>query len=209
MTRIPPHMAAAHSQAQRERILAAARELFASAGYEAVSMRKIAALIGQSPTTIYLYFRDKRDLVTQIAEEFFAHLVAALETELAAPATTPREALERGLRCYVRVALDHPSHYRAALLNPIPSAEASEIEQGNMSQAAQGFLVHAITHILPAGTAPERVAAMANACWSALHGLVAMLILSPQCFCATPEATIDAMVTLLADGLTNSSNSVG
>ena len=209
MPRISPDRTAAHSQAQRERILAAARELFASAGYEAVSMRKIAGLIGQSPTTIYLYFRDKRDLVTCIAEEFFAHLVAALEQEMAAPAASPREALERGLRCYIRVALAHPSHYRAALINPVPHDDACEIERGDMSQAAQGFLVGAVGQFLPPGTAPEIVAATANACWCALHGLVAVQIVSPNCFGAAPETTIEAIVRLIANGLTGLSDSVG
>ena len=193
---------APHSQAQRERILAAARELFASEGYEAVSMRKIAGLIGQSPTTIYLYFRDKRELVTCIAEEFFAHLMAALRTEMASCEGPPREAMERGLRCYIRVALEYPSHYRAALMNPMPKDEACGIEQGSMSQAAQGFLKEAVSQFLSPGTPPEQLAATANACWAALHGVVAVLITAPNCFGATPEATIDALVAIIANGLT-------
>lgn len=203
MPKIPPDVAAAHSEAQRERILAAARELFASEGYEAVSMRKIARLIGRTPTTIYLYFRDKRDLITCISEEFFTQLVAALEKETeAAIELSPREALERGLRCYVRVALAHPSHYRAALLNPMPCKEAEGIEQGAMSKAAQGFLVGAVARVLPPETPPERIAANANACWLALHGLVSMLTVAPNCFGSAPESTLDAMVSLLSKGLT-------
>lgn len=202
MPKISPDMVATRSQAQRERILAAARELFASVGYEAVSMRKIASLIGQSPTTIYLYFRDKRELVTCIAEEFFALLVAALEREVAAGGT-PQEALERGLRCYIRVALEHPSHYRAAFLTALPQQECSQIEQGTMSQTAQGFLVGALACVLPPGTPPDRVAAAANACWAALHGLVLVLIAAPNAFGADPEATIEAMVALLNKGLTD------
>lgn len=199
----PPRVSTAHSEAQRKRILAAARELFASEGYEAVSMRKIARMIDQSPTTIYLYFRDKRELVTCISEEFFAHLVAALQEEVeAAAGHGPREALGRGLRCYIRVALAYPSHYRAGLLNPMPIGEAREVEQGAMSKAAQSFLVGAVARVLPPGTPPEQVAATANACWAALHGLVAVLIIAPTCFGATPETTIEAMVSLIVNGLT-------
>lgn len=203
MPKIPLQAAASHSEAQRQRILAAARDLFASEGYEAVSMRKIARLIDQSPTTIYLYFRDKRELVACIAEEFFAHLVAALEQETqAAAGATAREALERGLRCYVRVALEHPSHYRAALLNPMPCDGTDDIEHGDKSQAAKGFLVGAVARVLPPDTPPEKIAATANACWAALHGLVAVLILAPNTFRAAPEATVDAMMRLLTEGLT-------
>jgi AcrR family transcriptional regulator len=53
----------------RREILAAARELIAKEGYESVSMRKIAERIEYSPTTIYLYFRDKEELVREVCEE--------------------------------------------------------------------------------------------------------------------------------------------
>ena len=47
-------------QAVRQEILDAARALFIEEGYEKTSMRKIAEKIEYSPTTIYLYFKDKR-----------------------------------------------------------------------------------------------------------------------------------------------------
>ena len=46
----------------RQDILDVAREMFATEGYESVSMRKIADKIEYSPTTIYLYFKDKNEL---------------------------------------------------------------------------------------------------------------------------------------------------
>ena len=49
----------------REEILEAARELFLKEGVENVSMRAIAKRIEYSPTTIYLYFKDKWDSVSQ------------------------------------------------------------------------------------------------------------------------------------------------
>ena len=53
----------------RQEILDAARDLFLREGYENVSMRKIAEKIEYSPTTIYLYFQDKADLLDCICEE--------------------------------------------------------------------------------------------------------------------------------------------
>ena len=63
----------------REQIMDAARELFVSEGYESVSMRKIADKIEYSPTTIYLYFKDKTDLLVQLCDETFARLGERLE----------------------------------------------------------------------------------------------------------------------------------
>ena len=50
-------------QELRQTILNAAGELFLEQGYERFSLRKVAERIGYSPTTIYLYFRDKDDLL--------------------------------------------------------------------------------------------------------------------------------------------------
>ena len=43
----------------RNAILEASRKLIVEEGFEKVTMRKIADLIEYSPTTVYLYFKDK------------------------------------------------------------------------------------------------------------------------------------------------------
>ena len=49
-------------------ILDAARELFATEGYEAVTMRRIADRIEYSPTAIYFHFKDKESLVRELCD---------------------------------------------------------------------------------------------------------------------------------------------
>ena len=63
----------------RRQILSAARELFVNEGYESVSMRKIAERIEYSPTTIYLYFEDKADLLDSVCQETLLSLLNTLE----------------------------------------------------------------------------------------------------------------------------------
>ena len=46
----------------RQAILDAAGELFVNEGFENVSIRKIAHKIEYSATTIYIYFKDKKDI---------------------------------------------------------------------------------------------------------------------------------------------------
>lgn len=43
----------------RKMILEASMQLFVKEGFENVSIRKIADLIEYSPTTLYIYFKDK------------------------------------------------------------------------------------------------------------------------------------------------------
>src|SRR5262245_8023287 len=101
----------------RQEILEAARELFAENGYQDVTIRRIAEKIEYSPTTIYLYFEDKDDLLHQICEETFAKLYATLEKLTSdRSAGDPLIPLRNGLRGYVDFGLAHPNHYRVAFM---------------------------------------------------------------------------------------------
>src|SRR5256885_8833767 len=98
-------------EALRQVILDAARELFVEEGFENVSMRKIAEKIEYSPTTIYLYFQDKIDLIDLLCEETLLRLETRLiDIRLAHPA--PLEKMSEGLRAYIEFGVQHPSDYR-------------------------------------------------------------------------------------------------
>lgn len=51
----------------KQSILTAAQQLFAVRGYDSVTMREIAKAAGCSHTTIYLYYKDKEDLLHQLS----------------------------------------------------------------------------------------------------------------------------------------------
>ncbi|MFN0257339.1 TetR/AcrR family transcriptional regulator [Pedobacter ureilyticus] len=55
----------------RLRILEVAKNLFLKNGFEATSIRKIAAEIQLSPTTIYLYYKDKGEIAYTLHKEGF------------------------------------------------------------------------------------------------------------------------------------------
>src|SRR6185369_3538903 len=84
----------------REEILDAARTLFVKEGYEHVSMRKIAEKAEYAPGTIYLYFRDKAEILERIADETFAKLSVKMQAINADP-SNPLDGLRRGLRTYI------------------------------------------------------------------------------------------------------------
>lgn len=54
---------------KRKKIADAARELFADFGYKSVSMDQIAQKAGVAKGTLYLYYKDKNDLLFKLAEE--------------------------------------------------------------------------------------------------------------------------------------------
>ena len=55
----------------RDAILQAAAKIIVEEGYEKLSMRKIAGAIDYTPTTIYLYYEDKAQIVGDIAKDVY------------------------------------------------------------------------------------------------------------------------------------------
>ena len=59
----------------RKLILEAAQKLFLETGFEKVSIRNIADAIEYSPATIYLYFKDKNELLYAIHNIGFQKMI--------------------------------------------------------------------------------------------------------------------------------------
>lgn len=95
----------------RGKILDAARTLFLTKGYAGVSMRIIAREIGYSPTTIYIYFKNKSDLLTELVNEHNQILHAEYRTVIESDIPTLQKLLGM-LEAYVRNGLARPDHFR-------------------------------------------------------------------------------------------------
>lgn len=55
----------------KKKIKDAAIKLIEQEGYEKLSIRKIAAKIEYSPTTIYLYYKDKAEIITDMSADLY------------------------------------------------------------------------------------------------------------------------------------------
>jgi AcrR family transcriptional regulator len=69
---------------QREQMLAAAAQLFATRGYTAATMQDLAAACGVSKATLYHYVRDKHELLLQITQGHVQRLEAVVNEVVAA-----------------------------------------------------------------------------------------------------------------------------
>jgi len=162
----------------REEILEAARELFLKEGVENVSMRAIARKIEYSPTTIYLYFKDKSDLFRSLCEEAFAKLEYELEA-IKKTEDDPVECLRRGTIAYVNFGLSHPNHYRVVFMtsHPRDSDRAYEFS-GSGGERSFMYLVSQIQRGMEQGKFrrgdPMQAAQTA---WATMHGLTSLLIM--------------------------------
>src|SRR5882724_7399258 len=122
----------------RQEILDAASELFVKEGFENVSMRRIADRIEYSPTTIYLYFKDKAELLESICQETFSKLTERLTKILEQPGD-PTDRLKRGLMAYIEFGLENPHHYRSTFMMPMPEGFDSENCSKPESPGIQAF----------------------------------------------------------------------
>ena len=102
----------------REQIAAAARRLFADAGYERATFRAIAAEAGVDPALVVHFFGSKEELFRQVMG-----LPPAVADGLAAIAEAPGEERGRRLAALVVGALENPAT-RPILLGRIRSASS-------------------------------------------------------------------------------------
>lgn len=159
----------------RRRILDAARELFATEGYERVTMRRIADAIEYSATAIYGHFEDKDDLIQALCEEDFANLFGALRAEQ--PPTDPVKAIRQLGRAYMRFGLALPYHYRFMFMTPAKLEKHGPSESGERSFE---LLLAAVRNAQAAGRfRPGEAVTIAQVLWASIHGAVALLVTHP------------------------------
>jgi AcrR family transcriptional regulator len=162
----------------RQEILDAASELFVKEGYEQVSMRRIADRIEYSPTTIYLYFKDKSELLEQVCHEAFSRLSLVLKRILDQPGD-PVESLKKGLIAYVHFGVENPHQYRAAFMMPKPDEfdKSKYIQPNSPGMQAFDFLRRSVESCKASGKLRLGDVELASqTLWCGVHGVTSLLI---------------------------------
>ncbi len=187
----------------RQEIMDAASELFVRDGYESVSMRRIADKIEYSPTTIYIYFKDKAELLEQVCKETFSRLVQRLSKITEQPGD-PVERLKRGLVAYIEFGLQNPHHYRATFMMPLPETfdKRKYHEQDSPGMQAFAFLTRGLADCIKAGKLPAmNVEVASQTLWAGIHGITSLLITHDTFPWAGREKVIHSTVDTLVAGL--------
>lgn len=160
----------------RRAILDAARELFVTEDYAAVSMRRIAERIEYSPTTIYLYFKDKDEILCCLVEEGFELFSTALE-KLAVIAD-PVERLRQAGYVYLDFALTQRHYFK--IMFQMESEAFADVEEPKHEQGrrALGFISQCVQEAMDQGrfvaAAPAPI--LAHVAWSHVHGAAALTL---------------------------------
>lgn len=199
----------------RAAILRAASEEFLGCGYEGFSLRRVAERIGYTPTTIYLYFRDKDELLLETARGGFEDFDATIEA--AAHHPDPGQRLRAFGHAYFEFGLENAALYRLMFMQradfllprllgsgtPAEELAAVQLDPGAVAHrvVAQELLVRAVSDGIQSGQfAPGNAVEKADALWAGVHGLTA-LALSPLMSPDHARAVADELLDLLIRGL--------
>jgi AcrR family transcriptional regulator len=164
-------------QELRTKILDAARELFATEGYDAVTMRKIADKIEYSATAIYQHFEDKDALIAELCRHDFRNFAAHFGR--AATVEDPVERLRASGRAYFDFAVEFPQHYRLMFMAARPEVAPEEGEREDPAQNAYVFLRAMVTEAIERGLFRPELSdaeAASQTIWAAVHGVAALEI---------------------------------
>ena len=182
----------------REEILDAARTLFVKEGYEHVSIRKIAGKIEYAPGTIYLYFKDKAEILERLCDETFSKLLRRMQALNQDP-SDPLESLKRGLRTYIQFGLDNPNHYIVTFVQAKQLSDARHAESG---QRCFDCLRAAVQRCIEAGQLNcEDAEEVAQAIWAGVHGVTALLITCNNFPFIEQTRLVDRVVQILIEGI--------
>ena len=94
---------------KRERVLAAACDLFYARGYTATTLDDVAAALGVTKPFIYTYFRGKAELLAALCTPTIELSLDAVATAAASPGT-PTARLHRAMVEFAKVVLERQAN---------------------------------------------------------------------------------------------------
>jgi AcrR family transcriptional regulator len=147
---------------------------FVNEGDANFTLRSVARRAGVSHAAPYNHFKDKQELLFEVAAVGFEKLRAALE-KIAPDFTDPKSLFLMRWRVFLNFAVSNPEHYRL-MIGPVKT----NTEYPRLTQAAKVFydvLLNDLELFARQGFfAPERVASNAVIISSQLHGLAMLAI---------------------------------
>jgi AcrR family transcriptional regulator len=198
-----PERKARQKETLRQAILDAARDILLNEGYQAFSMRRIASRIEYTPTTIYLHFKDKTDLLFHLCEEVYERVEEILESAVL-ELHEPMVRLRATMVAYVEFGLSDPDRYRIAFMTNIsPNVDtAGFLKPGSPGMHVYELVRRRLRDVLDeVSHYPADEETITQALWASAHGLISLLISHPGFPWVERKRLIETSVDLMMHGL--------
>lgn len=190
---------------RRDEILHAAERIFVREGYHGATIRKIADEVGLSSTALYMHFRDKSEILVEICETAFAHLITQND-EIGDMDLEPTAKMRRMLDAYMQFGLTNPNAYQLVFASPPGALTSDKLEAMNaLGMRCFERFIATVQGVADAGRLRGDVNVAAQVSWGAAHGMVSLLLTQPQFqWSDTPEKLKERTLDSLFDGLLRS-----
>ena len=152
----------------RAALIEAALGLIAKRGAGGFTFAEAARAAGVSPAAPYRHFKDRDELLAEVAREGFERFADKLERALASGGPSPMRAFEAVTQAYLDFARQERSAWAAMFapgMRPPGVAAAADRALGVLRQACEGLVRH-----LPADARPP-VHMMSYHLWAMAYGI--------------------------------------
>jgi AcrR family transcriptional regulator len=178
----------------KKQILDASMKLFVEEGFENVTIRRIADIIEYSPTTVYLYFKDKDEIFTGLHDEGFQKMME-FNSSLSS-IQNPLLRLHKMGENYIQFGMENPEYYNLMFILGEPMKKISEPGcEWKPGDAAIDRLKATVTECMEKGyLAKDDPTLVSLSVWSFVHGLVSLAIRQRlEKFVEPPEMILSVM----------------
>jgi len=188
----------------REALIAAALELIVKKGTAGLTFAEAARLAGVSPAAPYRHFRDRDELMANVALRGYERFEAALTRAWSDGGPNAFAALERLGKAYLEFARTEPAFYAAMFEAGIPPSATPQLREA--SDRAFGILRGAAEKLCAAMPAAGRPPALMVALhiWTMAHGVAALFGrggAERRPLPMSPEELLEAQVLIYFRGL--------
>ena len=198
------HSGAYHHGNLKEALVRAALELIAEKGPAGFTFAEAARWAGVSPAAPYRHFRDRDELLSNVALRGFENFTAALIRAWDDGRPDVFTAFDRLGKAYLHFARSEPAYYSAMFEAGIPVDADSELRAA--SERAFAVLRGATERLvatMPAGARPP-VLMMSLHIWALSHGIASLFgrgDAARRTLPMTPEELLEAAVLVYLKGL--------
>jgi AcrR family transcriptional regulator len=185
----------------REALIRAALELIAQKGPAGFTFAEAARWAGVSPAAPYRHFRDRDELLIDVARRGFDRFAATLESAWRGGRPDAFTAFDRLGKAYLRFARSEPAYYSAMFEAGIPPKASQEADERAL--AVLRTATERLVATMPTQHRPP-VLMMTLHIWALLHGIASLFgrgDAARRSFPMSPEDLLEASLLIYLRGL--------
>jgi AcrR family transcriptional regulator len=188
----------------KEALIEAALGLIVQKGASGFTFAEAARMAGVSPAAPYRHYKDREELLADVARRGFAEFESALSSAWDKGQPDPIAAMDRLGKAYLRFARKEPAYYAAMFESGTPPDSSPELRQE--ADRAFGVLRQAAESLVELAPGAQRPPSMMVALhmWSLAHGIASLFVRADggrRKLPMAPDDLLEAGMLVYLDGL--------